>query len=97
MYELGREDGAIAKKYEEPELQKLIYMGDNLCFYGYGSKRDFLGGMREKFFPESYCWEVKGYLPTINIKKIYNNFGVFLKAAGLVSKISSFTMIEQLR
>ena len=65
---------------------------ENLCFYGFGSKIEFLTGLREIFYNESICWEVRGYLPSINVKKIYNDFGLFLKAAHVLDKIISTTI-----
>ena len=52
--------------------------------------------LARKYYSESYVWEVKGYLLTIHVKKIYNNFGDFLVKAGLTSEISKITQKDQL-
>ena len=42
-------------------------------------------------------WEVKGYLPSLNEKKIYNHFGKFLMSTRLANKIERVAMVDLLK
>ena len=41
-------------------------------------------------------FEIKGFLPTVNEKKIYNHFGNFLLALKIVNRIDVISMKDQL-
>ena len=68
----------------------------NLCFYGVGSKINFLHRFIKSYFPDRYVWEVRGYLPSINDKKVYNNFGIFLIEANIAKSIHKISMKDLL-
>jgi hypothetical protein len=59
-------------------MYQQIEIGKNVCIFGYGSKISLLKSLRKKYFSSLNVWEVKGYLPSLNEKKIYNHFGSLL-------------------
>ena len=47
-------------------------------------------------FSENHVWEVKGYLPSLNEKKVYNHFGKFLMNAKLTKSIEKVSISDLL-
>jgi hypothetical protein len=46
-------------------------------------------------FSEYHVFEIKGYLPSVSEKKIYNHFGGFLIDVGLTDKVDEITIKNQ--
>ena len=77
-------------------MEKFIQLGANICFYGFGSKKNFMMDIARKYYSDHFVWEVKGYLSSIHAKKVYNNFGDFLKKAHITNEIKKITQKDQL-
>ena len=73
---------AEAKK-EIEELKEMIISGHNVCVFGRGSKIDLLRGLHKKYLGAFHTFQIRGYLPSVSQKKIYNHFGGFLMDVGL--------------
>jgi len=51
--------------------------------------------LHKKLLTEYHVFHIKGYLPSVSEKKIYNHFGGFLIDVNLIDKIDKITIKDQ--
>jgi hypothetical protein len=70
--------------------------GKNICVFGKGSKIQLLRRVQKEELSDYHAFHIKGYLPSVTEKKVFNHFGGLLIDVGYTPELSKVTIRDQL-